>query len=151
MAGGRDDPVIRRAEVGDAGLIAALSHQLGYPVPEKEMEHRLRQICGDPGHAVYVAEEPRGRIVGWVHIAVRRLVEASLHGEIGGLVVDEMHRRRGIGQLLMRRAERWARLKGCAAVRLRSNVLREGAHQFYEQIGYRRISTQAAYRKDLLG
>jgi GNAT superfamily N-acetyltransferase len=149
MAGRRDDLVIRLAQVRDAGSIAALSHQLGYPVPEEEMERRLQQICGDPGHAVYVAEAPQGGIVGWVHIAMRRLLEADVHGEIGGLVVDETHRRCGVGRLLMERAERWARTKGCVAVRLRSNVLREGAHEFYERIGYRKVSTQAAFRKDL--
>lgn len=49
----------------------------------------------------------------------------------------------------MERAERWAREQGCWAIYLRSNVVREGAHAFYERLGYERVKMQLALRKAL--
>ena len=43
----------------------------------------------------------------------------------------------------------WAREMGCRAVSLRSNVVRDGAHAFYEKAGYRRIKTQHVFQKEL--
>jgi GNAT superfamily N-acetyltransferase len=69
--------------------------------------------------------------------------------EIGGLVVDESYRRRGVGRLLMEQAERWAREKGCGAICLRSNVVRKDAHAFYERIGYSNVKTSRVFHKIL--
>ena len=74
---------------------------------------------------------------------------ADPQAEIGGLVVDEDHRCCGVGRLLMQQAEQWAREKGCSEVYLRSNVVREGAHAFYEGIGYSSAKTSMAFRKAL--
>jgi GNAT superfamily N-acetyltransferase len=50
---------------------------------------------------------------------------------------------------LLARAERWAREKGCRAIGLRSNVIRDRAHAFYERHGYKHVKTQKSFRKDL--
>jgi GNAT superfamily N-acetyltransferase len=50
---------------------------------------------------------------------------------------------------LLGRAERWAREKGCRAIGLRSNVIRDRAHVFYERHGYKHTKTQKSFRKDL--
>jgi GNAT superfamily N-acetyltransferase len=73
-----------------------------------------------------------------------------MQAEIGGLVVGESHRGQGVGQLLMQQAEEWARARGCRAVYLRTNVIRTDAHRFYERLGYTRIKTQHAFRKNLV-
>ncbi len=49
----------------------------------------------------------------------------------------------------MEQAERWAKEKGCQAVYVRSNVVREGAHAFYERIGYVNIKLSKVFRKAL--
>ena len=108
---------------------------------------RLESIRDDPNHAVYVAVSD-GRVVGWLHAFVSRLVESDLSGGIGGLV-DENFRGKGIGRLLMKRVEVWARQKGCQSVSLRSNITREDAHSFCEKLGYIWIKTQHAFRKSL--
>jgi GNAT superfamily N-acetyltransferase len=140
---------IRLASPGDAERIAVLCQQLGYPTAQEEARRRLHQIQQDEHHAVYVAELSNGHVVGWVHVYVSQLVITDSQAEIGGLVVDEGYRRCGIGQLLMQQAEQWARTKECRAVYLRSNIAREGAHVFYERIGYSNFRTQFAFRKVL--
>lgn len=132
----------------DAGRIAALSGQLGYPAAEEDVLGRLRAIGQRPDHAVFVAEAA-GRVVGWVHVYTVATMESPAHAEIGGLVVDEAHRGRGIGRALMQRAEAWARDAGLGMVRLRSNVIRAEAHDFYERIGYALVKTQKVFAKVL--
>jgi GNAT superfamily N-acetyltransferase len=50
---------------------------------------------------------------------------------------------------LLDRAEMWAREKGFSATSLRSNVIRERAHAFYERQGYEHTKTQKSFRKKL--
>ncbi len=139
---------IRKAKRGDAGRIAALSTQLGYPSYKRSQEKRLTPLLKDREHLVLVAETTSREVVAWIHAYVRRLVESDPHVEIGGLVVDERFRGRGIGSLLLRRAEQWAQEKKLDLVYLRSNIIRKGAHAFYEKLGYKRIKTQHTYQKE---
>lgn len=100
-------------------------------------------------HAVFVAEQEGGEIAGWLGVFVYRSVEADARAEISGLVVDEKVRSRGIGRQLLERAELWACEADCRSIGLRSNVIRDQAHEFYLRYGYRHIKTQKSFRKDL--
>ena len=77
------------------------------------------------------------------------LLEAETRAEIWGLVVAQAARRTGVGRMLIDAAEEWAVMRGLGVMSLRSNVLRLDAHAFYEQLGYKVVKTQNAFRKDL--
>ena len=98
---------------------------------------------------VFVAENSSRRVVGWVSVSITPLLEVPLRAEINGLVVSEAHRSLGAGAKLLQEAERWAKLKGCAGMSVRSNVIRERAHGFYLRNGYEHYKTQKAFRKSL--
>jgi N-acetylglutamate synthase-like GNAT family acetyltransferase len=149
MPDNRDQTLIRAASTADAERMAQLCQQLGYPASQEQVARRLDQIQREEGHAVYVAQRADGHVIGWVHVCRRHLVLAEPQAEIEGLVVDEGYRHGGVGRSLMEQTERWASAQGCAAVSLRSNVIRESAHAFYERIGYRHVKTQRAFRKCL--
>ena len=140
---------VRLARAEDVERVTALCEQLGYPSSQKQVQPRLHQIRQRDDHAVYVAERADGCVVGWVHVLIRQLLETELHVEIGGLVVDKDHHGRGIGRLLMERAEQWACEKGCGAVYLRSNAIRKDAHAFYEKIGYVNVKLSKTFHKVL--
>jgi len=140
---------VREAALADALSIAALAGQLTYPSTPEEVERRLRELPQDGSHAVFVAEDRAGHVVGWAHVYALHFVGSDLRAEVAGLVVDESCRNAGVGKALMARIEDWAREKGLAAVTLRSNVIRAPAHKFYEQLGYTRIKTQHAFRRVL--
>ncbi len=139
---------IREARPQDYARIAELAGQLGYPSSPDEIANRLDGMQHSGDHAVFVAQLG-GEIAGWLGVLVYRVVEADARAEISGLVVDERYRSQGIGPHLLARAERWAREKGCRAIGLRSNIIRQRAHAFYERHGYKHIKTQKAFRKDL--
>ena len=140
--------IIRDASLADAARIADLATQLGYPSTTEQVLARLRTLPQDGTHAVYVAENAAG-VVGWVHVFALYPVAHDCVAEIAGLVVDASCRASGVGKHLMDAAENWARERGLDTVVLRSNVIREAAHKFYENLGYTRIKTQHAFRKVL--
>lgn len=133
--------MIREATASDAAALAALSTQLGYPTNPEEAAQRLAAL-GDG--AVLVAEEG-GAVLGWIHVCGIRFFQSPPFAEIGGLVVDEAARGRGVGRLLVQAAVRWAAEQGYAKLRVRSNVVREDAHRFYEREGFRRVKAQAVF------
>lgn len=140
---------IRLAKIGDAARLADLSGQLGYPATAGEIRQRLRGILPAAQHAVLVAETKDAGVIGWLHVSKKPLLEAEVVAEINGLVVAEAHRSLGAGARLLAAAEDWARKQSCKGMLVRSNVIRERAHQFYERNGYEHYKTQKSFRKPL--
>ena len=140
---------IRRAENADAPRIAELSGQLGYPATPAQMRERLHGIKPASQHAVLVAETAEDGVVGWVHVSRQPLLEVEIRAEVNGLVIDERVRGAGAGARLLAAAEKWARKHGCKGMSVRSNVIRERAHKFYERNGYEHYKTQKSFRKPL--
>ncbi|HZC66132.1 MAG TPA: GNAT family N-acetyltransferase [Candidatus Dormibacteraeota bacterium] len=141
--------VIRRARSSDAARIAELSGELGYLATAKEISQRMRKLRAGAANALFVAEAPDSGIVGWTHVSVTHLVETGTRAELNGLVVTDGQRSLGAGARLLAAAEAWARKHGCPSMSVRSNVVRERAHAFYEREGYEHYKTQKAFRKDL--
>ena len=140
---------VRPARAEDHARLAELAGQLGYPSSAAEIAKRLAGMEGRRDYAVFVAQLASGEIAGWIGVFIYRSVEADARAEISGLVVDEGVRSQGIGPRLLERAEEWARERGCIAVGVRSNVIRDRAHAFYERLGYEHHKTQKAFRKRL--
>jgi len=139
---------IRHARVGDVPRLAELSGELGYPTSEKEMKQRFAHIKPPGSHAVFVAEFEKN-VVGWIHVSITPLLEVALRAEVNGLIVADGQRSLGAGAKLLDAAEAWARKKKCTGMSLRSNVVRDRAHAFYERQGYAHYKTQKAFRKTL--
>jgi len=139
---------VRLAAAGDAGPIAALSAELGYPAGEEAVRATLGRVLGAPDHRVLVAESG-GQVCGWLQAHSCEVLESGLRVEVMGLVVSPMMRRRGVGRALMAGAEAWARGLSAGCVVVRSNVRRTESHAFYPSIGYAPSKTQAVYRKSL--
>jgi len=139
---------IRGARRDDGLRLAALSGELGYPMTPEEAVLRLADLVAHGDHALLVADVD-GRVAGWIQVSLPRIFETSKSAEIAGLVVDSAERGRGIGRRLVDAAVAWAAERGCVAVRVRSNVIRERAHAFYVREGFREVKTQRVLEKKL--
>ncbi len=139
---------IRPMTTADVERVATLCGQLGYPSPAADVAKRFETLRSRPNDAILVAEDD-GIIAGWVHVHEDLTLETGPFAELGGLVVDEKVHRRGAGRLLVETAERWAVAHGYREMRVRSNVIRAGAHEFYRRLGYEVIKTQLNFRKAL--
>jgi GNAT superfamily N-acetyltransferase len=141
--------IVRTAQRGDAGAVAALSAQLGYDEAVDEIRRRIEDIRAQGNGEIYVAVVPPDIVVGWVQVFGLLLVELPPLAEVGGLVVDSRYRRIGVGRSLMEAAEQWARQNGLATLRLRSNLQRDDAQAFYRRLGYGEIAASTLFSKVL--
>ena len=140
--------IVRRGKIGDAERVAELSRQLGYPATKKEMTQRIKRLHPASQHAFFVAVSAN-RVIGWIGVSASQLLEVPSRAEVDGLVIDEAVRSRGVGKLLLEKAEAWAKHAGCKSMSVRSNIKRKRAHEFYKQNGYEHYKTQKAFRKNI--
>ncbi|MGH2666446.1 GNAT family N-acetyltransferase [Flavobacterium sp.] len=142
------DLSIRNAKVNDSLFIVELSRQLGYETNEIQIKKRLEAILANNDNCVFVAEE-NNVVIGWIHAFHSLQVESDFFVEIGGLVIDENHRRKGIGQLLIGKINTWAKSKECQKIRVRCNTKRKESHIFYQQIGFTETKEQKIFDKQI--
>ena len=144
---GNPDPLtVRRARLGDAGAILEISSGMGIECNDGEFALHLGDLLKSSDNEIFVAMVGV-TMAGWVHVFTARRVGMAGFAEIGGLVTRRAFRRRGVGQLLVRQCATWARRNHRSRLRVRCNARREGAHEFYEKIGFARVKDQVVYEK----
>lgn len=141
---------IRPMIEADAGRVAELTTQLGYPVDPETLATRLAEVRTRTADEVLVAVDADGLPIGWIHVALLALLEATDLACINGLVVDEDHRSQGIGAALVEAAEKWAHEQGATEIMVRSRSARVRAHRFYERIGYVEIKRSHVFSKSIV-
>ena len=139
---------VRSMAADDSPAVAELTRQLGYAVTAKEVAQRYEVLASTPGSVVLVAEAD-GRIVGWIQALDRILLQWKRVLEIGGLVVDDRRHGEGIGKRLVESIAQWAQQNGHTTLFVRSNVVREGAHDFYPALGFSHWKTSHTYAMEL--
>jgi GNAT superfamily N-acetyltransferase len=140
---------IRGATVDDSLALADLSAQLGYPTPPIQSANRIGVILDSKEHAILVACLTDGTVVGWVHVFLAFRVESDQFAEIGGFVVTEEFRRRGVGRCLLAAAEDWVIQSGITKLRVRSRSSRDDTRTFYERLGFSKSKQQHVFDKSL--
>ena len=138
---------VRPMLASDVDDVTRLCAQLGYPSTTAQVAERFAQLAASDRDQVLVAHDGR-QVLGWIHVHLSLTIESDRQAEIGGLVVDEHARAKGVGRMLTAAGEQWATSRGCGRMRVRSNVTRWGAHAFYQALGYRILKTQYTFVKD---
>jgi len=143
---GSSAAVVRRAQARDVPAIVDLlaADQFGAArdgVRTAEdlaaYQQAFHAIDGDSAHLLVVAEAD-AEIVATFQLSflpglARR---GALRAQIEAVRVREDYRGRGLGEALMAWAIGEARRRGCALVQLTSDKSRQGAHRFYERLGF---------------
>jgi len=68
---------VRAARKGDEPALAALSSALGYPADAGGIERRLSVLAAGADDVVFVAVTESAEVVGFVHVAERRLLVSA--------------------------------------------------------------------------
>ena len=132
---------IRQANRRDYIPITILTKQLGYPLPENEIRENLEAIGHNKNEIIYVMTD-KEEVIAWIHIFHAIRLESGSFAELGGLVVEERYRGKGIGKQLLEKACEWCRQMGIPKLKLRSNVIRKDAHRFYFRHGFKETKEQ---------
>jgi ribosomal protein S18 acetylase RimI-like enzyme len=140
--------LIRPWERKDIARLAVLSGELGYAATGEQVARRLAEI-GANGIVLVAADCESDCVLGWIELQVITHLTSDPHLEICGLVVSGTARSRGIGSLLVLAAEKTALEKDVACLRVRSNIIRERAHEFYERLGFAHVKTSKVFEKAL--
>jgi GNAT superfamily N-acetyltransferase len=126
---------IREARAADAAAIAELLTELEHPTESHDVAPRLAAVRADHG-AVFVVVDEQDQPLGLMSLS--RHVAIHAPGPIAyitALVTASTARRRGVGQLLVATAKRWAREQGCVRLSVTSAERRADAHAFYPACG----------------
>jgi len=141
-----DKLLVRPIEPADAPAVSALVQQLGY---SRTAQHVLDWIrATDPRQQAAFVACVGGKVTGWIEISIERRLQAPPFGLIGGLVVAEEFRGKGIGRELCRLAEEWAWQHAAQRVRVTSRSTRLDAHRFYARDSYQVVKTSLVFEKD---
>ena len=135
---------IRPLDSTDADAVAALLPDLGYEATADQVVRRLAALRAWPDQDAFVAVVD-GTVVGLCHVQGVRMLNSEGYAEIQALVVSAACQGQGIGKQLVAHACDWAFARGYERVRLRSNVVREAAHAFYEHLGFEKAKASYAF------
>jgi GNAT superfamily N-acetyltransferase len=98
---------------------------------------RFARFAAYPDYAVYLAEEDGVPVGTFALLVLDNLAHGGApDGVVENVVVAEGWRGHGIGRAMMRFAMERCAAAGCYKLVLSSNVRREAAHRFYEDLGF---------------
>jgi aminoglycoside 6'-N-acetyltransferase I len=151
--------IVRDARPADLDAVAALATLLWPDTPaEEHREHARAIIDGAPPSTlplvlfVAVAEDG-GRVVGFIEVGLRSHADgcdgARPCGFIEGWYVAEDHRARGIGKLLMDRAETWSRAQGARELASDTWLDNEGSQRAHTALGFEVVDRCVHFRKPI--
>jgi GNAT superfamily N-acetyltransferase len=129
----------------DVDGFISLARQLGYIITK---EHVLKYIADNDDTEIVFVARGKDKIIGWIDCKIIGNYFIEDHCEIEGLVVDEKERGNGIGKVLLQSSENWAKQKGINEILVRSNIVRERAHNFYLANGYKYINQSKKFMKN---
>jgi ribosomal protein S18 acetylase RimI-like enzyme len=154
----------RRAQVADADAILSLYRQLDdvHAVAEPDVVppfdeaprrvEDIRATIAEGQRPIWVAVlvGGDGPVVGFAEVRIIDLGDLFRFPrvpEVENLAVDEAYRGRGIGRLLLREAENWARAEGMSEMWISAWDFNAPAAGLYRSEGFRPLSTR--FRKPL--
>ncbi len=139
---------IREIALQDAEEVSSLSQQLGYQLSPSETAGQIKEVIVSSDNCAFVALS-NGKIIGWIHGFKTVRIETKSFVEIGGLVVDENYRGKGVGKKLIDRIKQWCVEQEVCSLRVRCNTKRKEAHQFYLTLGFSEMKEQKIFGMEL--
>jgi GNAT superfamily N-acetyltransferase len=136
-----DDVMVRLARPADWPAVAGLLVELGRGVAKgtaDDSTHHL-QFAGHLRRleVVSLVAESAGMVVGILDMEYhQRLGDHRPQARVNDVVVTASIRGRGVGRLLLARAEDLARKRGCFRMALVTAAWREDTHRFYAREGW---------------
>lgn len=135
--------VIRKAVPSDIPSILELYIQLEenneYVLSIEEAKEIFGRFSAYPNYSLYAAAIGN-KIVGTFELLIMDNLahKGRKSGIVEDVVVSDEYRSQGIGKKMMEYAMEICKKNKCYKLTLSSNIHREGAHKFYEKLGFKK-------------
>ena len=146
--------IVRSATPADAAAWERMRHLL-WP---HESDGHAREVAAYFRHesilplAVLLAVDDRDRPIGFVELSIRPYAEGCSTRDVGfleGWYVEPEWRRQGIGALLVKASEHWARAQGCREFASDTQLENVGSQEAHRALGFEEVERLVAFRKAL--
>ncbi len=149
----RTSATIRRLEESDRGEWIRLRCALWPHHDANELEVEADEMANTPETTpVFVAQHANGGLCGMIEVAIREHAIGCTTDRVGYLeawYVEPERRQRGIGRLLVERAEEWARSHGCTEMASDTTPRYALSPAAHDGLGYHEVKRKIHYRKPL--
>jgi len=149
---------IRAAVHSDLGELARMCELLWPDVPAEEHARERDEILSTrkfgtlPGE-ILVSYAENGALTGFIEVGLRSHADGCDFkqpvGYVEGWFVRETFRNQGVGRLLMRTAEDWARSQGCLEIASDTWISNEGSQHAHQALGFEVVDRCVHFRKNL--
>ncbi|MBR9859401.1 GNAT family N-acetyltransferase [bacterium] len=146
MSNKKAETSIRKATSNDHEQIQSLSRELGYDLDPEIQSRHLNHLLNNSSNLVLVAEM-ESQVIGFIHAYAAITLTSTPFIEIAALIVGQHHQGQGVGRALVQAIE--TSFPGFQNCRVRCNIKREEAHQFYKNLAYSSIKRQEIFQKSL--
>lgn len=141
-----------RADITQAGVIAALAVQMWDEHTQEELERDFAALLQREDAAVFLAEE-EGKAVGFAQCQLRRDyvegTETSPVGYLEGIFVEPAYRGKGIARALLACCEQWAREQGCTEFASDCELDNTQSLAFHMRLGFDEANRVICFTKKL--
>jgi aminoglycoside 6'-N-acetyltransferase I len=145
-------PSIRPATSADKGEWLRMRLALWPDDTAEQLDAEISTMLENSETAVFVAERGDGRLGGFIEAGTRPYAERCLTSPVGyieGWYVDPDLRRQGVGGLLVRSAEDWARAHGLREMASDTWLDNEISYHSHLALGYQESERLIHFRKNL--
>ena len=144
--------MIRKADINDLSILAALSAELWPSLVAEEMNAEL-QMTMEREDAAFFLAFLENKAIGFAQCGLRRdYVEGTSSSPVGyleGVYVREANRRLGVAGQLLKECEEWARAKGCTEFASDCEIDNEMSFAFHLRLGFKEENRIICFTKKL--
>jgi len=110
------------------------------PVRTKEY---LEEILNDELSALFIVEHD-DEIIGFIYVKIKNPTDLPIfvqkpYGYVSDIIITRGQQGKGVGKILMAKADEWVKGKGFSEIRITVWECNEDALRFYEKLGYETI------------
>ena len=144
--------MIRKADINDLSILAALSAELWPSLVAEEMNAEL-QMTMEREDAAFFLAFLENKAIGFAQCGLRHDyvegTETSPVGYLEGIYVRESNRKLGIAGQLIAACEEWARAKGCAEFASDCEIDNKTSLGFHLKMGFKEANRIICFTKKL--
>lgn len=141
---------IRKALPGDAAFIAEHAHRLlNFNLPKWRVNEKEKMVKADINHitkalennaandCVFIAEDASNKPIGFIRLVLQKdYYTGEQHAHVNDIVVIAEAEGQGVGSLLLKQADEWAKASNVRWITLNVFNENERAKAVYQKAGY---------------